>query len=90
MRDPHRQLYRYAVIARALANLLQNWPVVLIAAFLISPVGPHLRWGYEYITVQGHGTVARCTYLGSRGFVMPRHVAGCPVLAWLDSRENAR
>ncbi len=88
MIDPHMQLYRLAVALRALAAVLRNWPLVLAAAFLVSPIGPHVRWPYAHPATHGQRTYAGCVYIGSRGFLVPDHVRGCPFVAWLDSREG--
>ena len=77
-------------VAALLAFILSNWPWALLAAFLISPEGPHLRLAYKF-----YGSYSRpyghhdCRYLGSRGvFVLQSgHIEGCPVIAWLDARE---
>lgn len=77
-------------LARLLAALLRRWPLVLIALFLISPVGPHLRLSYSYIEGRQHPSLYFvCTYLGSRGVIAPA-VGGCPIIAWIDTREAAR
>lgn len=81
------------MLARLLAFALRHWHLVLIAAFAISPAGPHLRISYEfygsYASPYGH---SNCLYLGSRGFVKPGvgYMYGCPFVAWIDTREIAR
>lgn len=82
-----------AVAARSLATLLRRWPLVLIALFLISPVGPHLRLSYSYYEGRAHPNLFfDCTYLGSRGVITPAFgtLDGCPILAWIDAREATR
>lgn len=88
MSTRHAWLYRFAVVSRLLAWVLRHGLVIAIAAFFISPVGPHLLWGYHY---RGSPDVRfHCTYVGSRGFIDPGYVAGCPYIAWLDSRGHRR
>ena len=87
MSDPHRRLYLYSLLAWAMNRLLMKWPLLLIAAFFLSPVGPHLLWEYHY---RGSRDVRfNCSYIGSRGLVHPGYVEGCPYIAWLDARGGA-
>lgn len=82
-----------AGLARLLAGLLHRWPLVLIALFFISPVGPHLRLSYSYYEGSAHPSqLFDCTYLGSRGVIAPARgdLDGCPIIAWIDAREAAR
>ena len=72
------------------AALLERWHWALIAAFLISPIGPHLYWSGEYRKVFGNRVYISCTYIGSRGAVRLdfRHFNDkCPTFMWLDARE---
>lgn len=78
----------FAFMLRGLAGLLSRWPLFVIAAILISPIGPHLRWQYTY---QQHGTylyMLDCQYIGSRGFVRYREDGKCPVIAIIDRRKH--
>jgi hypothetical protein len=86
MSNPHRRLYLFSLLSWAVSRLLQKWLVVLIAIFFLSPVGPHLRWEYQYRGANEYRTYSNCTYLGSRGFFKPGYIGNCPLIAWLDSR----
>lgn len=79
-----------SALSRLFAALADGWKIVLIAAFFLSPVGPHLRWEYTYREAYGHRAYVSCTYVGARGFITPNDVEGCPVIAWLDAREWRR
>ncbi len=68
---------------RFLSAAVEAWPLWLIAAFLISPIGPHLRWSY----VGKDPVYYQCTYLGSRGFVDPGLTPDCPIIVILDARR---
>ena len=70
-----------------LHRALQFWPHMLVAAFLISPIGPHLRFEYTYWGDIGSPSFIECTYLGARGFVTTNLLSDCPVFAWLDARD---
>ena len=73
---------------KLLSALLQRWPIMLLTAFFISPVGPHLRWSYTYNGAYDRITYLSCTYLGSRGFVTPYEIDDCPAVIWFDAREG--
>lgn len=88
MRNPHTRLYVFSLLAWATGRLVNYWPVVLITAFFLSPVGPHLLWTYHYRDAFGHRTYTSCTYIGSRGLMTPRYMSGCPVVVWLDTRDG--
>lgn len=83
----HRRLFLLAFIANVISRLLERWPLLLIAAFFISPIGPHLRFAYTYSDAFGHRSYISCSYLGARGFVTPDLAPGCPLIVFLDSRE---
>jgi hypothetical protein len=90
MSDYGRRISWRARVLNLVAALLGRWPVILLAAFLLSPVGPHLYWSGEYRKVFGNRIYTACTYLGSRGAVPLdfRHFNDkCPTIMWLDSRE---
>lgn len=72
---------------RLLGWLVKQWKLVLIAAFFLSPYGPHLRYEYTYREAYGHRAYLSCTYLGSRGFVTPAYVEGCPIFIMLDASD---
>jgi len=72
-----KHLSRMATLSWRTSTLIEHWWVLLLIAFFISPIGPHLRWSYEY---------RQCTYLGSRGFISPNISSDCPLLVVIDSR----
>ena len=77
-----------AMALRALSRLLELWPLFVIAAVLISPIGPHMRWQYIYEQRGPHRHYLDCLYLGGGGFV--RYVqpnCQCPFLIVLDRRQ---
>lgn len=89
-----RPLSVIGVLFRLISAATRFWPLALIALFLASPVGPHLLWSYEYrygarpyYAAPRERIYARCTYVGSRGFVTPDLAPNCPVFAFLDSRH---
>lgn len=78
----------FAAFIRSIAGIISRWPLLLFAAFLVSPIGPHLRWQYTY---QQHGSyryMIDCQYIGSRGFVRYRESGDCPVLTIIDRRKH--
>ncbi|MGJ8530564.1 MAG: type IV secretory system conjugative DNA transfer family protein [Alphaproteobacteria bacterium] len=84
-RGPKRQLaeqkyhlWRMGQHCRRVSRLISVWPVLALALFFISPIGPHLAVSYEG---------SRCTYLGSRGFVWTDHGPECPLLAILNKED---
>lgn len=90
MSEYKRRINRPAYALKLVASLLEHWPKVLLAAFLISPVGPHMYWSGDYRKVFGSRVYTSCTYIGSRGPVQLdfRHFNDkCPVFMWLDSRK---
>ena len=89
----NRFLTLVGALARLLAALANRWPLVLIAVFLISPEGPHLRLSYSYQgSYDNPDGFDDCVYLGSRGLIRPvyGYMDGCPVIAWIDAREAVR
>lgn len=89
--DPKRSS-KTATALRALAATLDRWPLLLAAAFLVSPEGPHLRVSYDYRGTARNPVYLNCTYLGSRGLVTTRFglTDACPLIAWIDNREAVR
>ena len=83
-----RRLYRLSLSAWAVSRLLKAWPLLLVAAFFVSSVGPHLLWAYQYRG--SHEVRFNCAYIGSRGLIHPGYVEGCPYIAWLDARAGGR
>lgn len=78
----------FASFIRGLAGILSRWPLLLLAAFLISPIGPHLRWQYSYEQRGSYRYMLDCEYIGSRGFVKYRASAECPVISIIDHRKR--
>lgn len=85
-----RPLHLAAMTVRALIQLLQVWPLVLMAAVLISPVGPNLRYKYAYQQRGDERYMISCTYLGSRGFVQYSNYGECPLFVVLDNRTGEK
>lgn len=78
-----------AMVLRGLAGLLSTWPLVLIAALVLSPVGPHVLTTYQYYDVGGRRAHLSCDYLGVRGFVTrPGYGGQCPFLILIDRRHD--
>ena len=88
MYSPHRRWpWRKAANAlRALADLLDQWPLLLLAALLLSPVGPHLRVQYSYVPHGSYREMRACRYLGSRGWVEHVQDGRCPLVTIIDRR----
>ncbi len=78
-----------ALALRMVVHLLNHWPLLLIAAFLILPFGPHLRIQYTYIERAGGArSMIECHYLGSRGMVSTSFGDDCPFFAIIDTRKH--
>ncbi len=73
---------------KQLSGLFRYWLLFLVVAFFLSPVGPHLRWEYQYRDLLGRRHYVSCTYLGSRGFVFANGTGNCPFIIILDSRQR--
>jgi len=78
----------FASFIRSIVGILSRWPLLLLAAFLISPIGPHLRFQYTYDQRGTYRYMLDCEYVGSRGFVKYRADGECPVFAILDRRKR--
>ncbi len=78
----------FASIIRSVAGILTRWPLLMVAIFIISPIGPHLRIQYTYEQRGTHRHMLSCEYLGSRGFVNFVARGGCPVFTIIDRRDN--
>jgi hypothetical protein len=77
-----------AALLRLLGRLQRIWPLLALTAFILSPIGPHLLWTYEYRNIYGNRIITNCQYLGSHGVIAPAMKDdSCPVIAWLDARE---
>lgn len=77
-----------ASFIRGIAEILRRWPLLLLAAFLVSPVGPHLRLQYTYENRGPYRYMLDCEYIGSRGLVRYRGSGACPVITMIDRRED--
>ena len=75
-----------SLLLRSLASLLSHWPIVAIALFFISPVGPHVLWTYSYEQRGPHRQMLTCDYLGSRGIVRSDYFGDCPLFTIIDRR----
>ena len=84
----HHLLGAGGALLRLLSAVIEHWKLALVIAFFASPIGPHLRWEYTYRDAYGQRAYTGCTYLGSRGFIIPDSVPGCPFMAFLDARES--
>lgn len=73
-----------AMLLRGLGNLVAIWPLLLIAAFILSPVGPHLRVQSTYANYGAYRNLIACDYIGSRGLVRVR--SDCPLVKIIDRR----
>ncbi len=83
-------LYWLSRIFRRIGRFFKHKPMaLLLIAFFVSPIGPHLRFEYEYRSFgsNGYRIHTRCTYLGSRGFVDVPLMPECPWFAFVDSRQ---
>lgn len=85
--------YAWSKVFGAVSWAMKHWGLMLVVAFIVSPMGPHLRLAYSY-----HGDTANryrlfnCLYVGSRGLITPDYgyMDRCPVLAWIDTRRALR
>ena len=93
MNAGHKTLSVTGGLARLLGAILRRWELALLAAFLIGPVGPHLRLQYDaYGPYSNPYRLDNCLYVGSRGLITPDYgyMDGCPIVAWIDTREAVR
>lgn len=71
-----------------LEALIRRLPLIALVAIALSPVEPHIRWEYRYVDGYSPKIYTSCTYLGSRGRVVPHNpTPDCPFLVILDSRD---
>lgn len=75
-----------ASILQGLSAIVGRWPLLVVVAFFYFKEGPHLRVTSTYQGSRDYPRYISCTYLGSRGLV-PGFVPGCPIVAWIDTRE---
>lgn len=80
---------RRSSLAFTASRLAGMWWWLLVIAFLISPVGPHMLWNYQYrqYGTGGAKSYFNCHYIGSRGSIEPDVPADCPFLIFIDSRD---
>lgn len=86
----HRRLRPYQISAkllRALVHLMGHWRLFLLAALILSPIGPHLRFQYSYYARGTSKYMVDCDYLGPRGFVKYVDRGDCPLIAIIDRRK---
>ena len=87
LRERKTRLLKMAKGARMASGLVDLWAIALIVALVASPIGPHLRWSYQY---HQYGNGARsfvgCNYVGSREMITPNLAPRCPLIVFLDSR----
>ncbi len=69
---------------RGLVYLLRHWFLLLIAALIISPVGPHLLVWYSYTDYGAYKGMNECIYLGGGGLVEINDGDICPVIVIMD------
>lgn len=88
----HKKITPLRVVAlclRGLVKLLNAWPLLLVIAFIASPVGPHLRWTYEYRDIsRNYRVYISCQYVGSRGMVNYMRGDTCPLLTIIDRDKS--
>ncbi|MEW8026302.1 MAG: hypothetical protein AB2806_00985 [Candidatus Thiodiazotropha sp.] len=85
-----RSLKLAATFIRGLAASLALWPFMLLAAAVLSPVTPHLRWEYSYQEFGRQRIYVTCDYVGVRGIVTYHRGSECPLLVLIDLREMGR
>lgn len=82
-----RRWHLVAMALRGLEKLTRYLPLLLVAVFLLLPVGPHLRVEYSYKARGSSKYMTECKYLGSRGYI--NHIpdrSRCPVVIIIDRR----
>lgn len=77
-----------SVCLRSIAYLLRHWFLLLIAALMISPVGPHLLVWYTYKDYGAYRDYSDCIYLGGRGLLERDYGDDCPVIVIIDRRDQ--
>lgn len=80
-----------AHMLRTLSSVLKHWPLIVLAALILSPVGPHLRWQYTAIDAPSGLIYLRCHYIGARGLIadVQREIPACPLVAVIDTRRRS-
>ncbi|MXS77910.1 hypothetical protein ABF87_08020 [Nitrosomonas sp. JL21] len=77
-----------SVLLRSLAYLLRHWFLLLIAALMISPIGPHLLVWYSYKDYGAYRDYNDCLYLGGGGLLERDFGDDCPVIVIIDKRDK--
>lgn len=85
----YRALSWLSMCLRSITYLLRHWFVLLIAALVISPVGPHLLVWYTYKDYGAYKDMNDCIYLGGRGLVERDDGDICPVIVIIDRRNKS-
>ncbi|KIO48281.1 hypothetical protein [Nitrosospira sp. NpAV] len=77
-----------SVFLRGVTYLLRHWFLLLIAAWVISPVGPHFLVWYTYKQYGTYRDYNDCVYLGGRGLIERNVGDDCPVIVIIDRRTR--
>jgi hypothetical protein len=77
-----------AKLIRAIAKLIQLWPLALIVGLAFSPITPHIRWEYRYHQYGNTRLYVECHYLGVRGVGSPTHRDDCPLVILLNNNTR--
>jgi len=80
----YRLYWWLSMSIRGLVYLLRHWFLLLIAALIISPVGPHLLVWYSYTDYGAYKGMNECLYLGGGGLVEINDGDICPVIVIMD------
>lgn len=67
-------------------GLFRHWLLFLIAALIVSPIGPHILWETSYTNAYGRKVFHACTYIGTRGLITTGAMEDCSLIAILDTR----
>ncbi len=76
-----------SILLRSMAYLLRHSFLLLIAAWMILPIGPHLLVWYTYKDFNGYRVYSDCLYLGGGGLVELNY-DDCPVIVIIDRRDK--
>ena len=82
-----RPLLWASTLLRGLAYLLRHWLLIVIAALVISPIGPHLLVWYSYTDYGAYKGMNECVYLGGGGLIEINDGDICPVVVIFDRRD---
>lgn len=77
-----------SVFLRGVTYLLRHWLLLLIAALVISPIGPHLLVWYTYKQYGTYRDYNDCVYLGGRGLIKRNIGDDCPAVVIIDRRTG--